>query len=111
MAKTRKTEKQELDREVERSMQEAEDIQAAIRDSGFFYDEEHYHYAEYLAKQEEEARRVEMDYYHSFDDLFWGDYDEDVDDVDDGDEVDDYYEDYYEDYEYDDDNDNDLDGE
>ena len=52
MSKSRRTEKQVLDREVERSIQEEQDIQAAIRDSGYFYDEDWYTYQEYLAKQE-----------------------------------------------------------
>ena len=42
MSKSRRTEKQAFDREVERSMHEEQDIQAAIRDSGYFYDEEWY---------------------------------------------------------------------
>ena len=80
MAKSRRNEKQELNKEVERSIQEEQDIQAAIRDCGYFYDEEWYTYQEYLAKQEEEIRQQEIadaqllynenDYLN---DEFWGD--------------------------------------
>lgn len=74
MSKSRRTEKQALDREVERSIQEAQDIQAAIADPGFFYDESRGTYEEYLAKLEEE--RIMQMRAEAEADSFWSDYEE-----------------------------------
>ena len=76
MSKKSGKEKQQLRREVETAIQEEQDIQAAIKDPGFFYDESRGTDEEYLAQHEEERMQMMRSEAEMYDDFFWGDYDD-----------------------------------